>query len=98
MMARSRPRARIAALKAAARFAPEAVRITSETAPIPIPTAAGWVRRQCSVMSVAIPTTTATLLVGGVDHDAGQGGVQRAGQAIGEACCRLACHRSRVKG
>src|SRR5215208_1150005 len=59
-MARSRPRARIAALKVAARFAPEAVRITSETAPMPIPTAAGWVRRQCSETSVAIPTTTAT--------------------------------------
>src|SRR6188472_787906 len=60
MTARSRPRARIAALKVAARFAPEAVRITSETAPIPIPTAAGWVRRQCSETSVAIPTTTDT--------------------------------------
>jgi hypothetical protein len=60
MMARSRPRARIAALKAAARFAPEAVRITSETTPIPIPTAPGCVRRQCSEATAAIPTTTAT--------------------------------------
>src|SRR5215212_2196923 len=60
MTARSRPRARIAALKVAARFAPEAVRITSETAPTPIPTAPGCVRRQCSETSVAIPTTTAT--------------------------------------
>jgi hypothetical protein len=60
MTARSRPRARIAALKVAARFAPEAVRITSETAPTPIPTAPGWVRRQCSETSAAIPTTTST--------------------------------------
>ncbi len=60
MMARSRPRARIAALKVAARFAPEAVRTTSETAPTPIPTAAGWVRRQRSETSVAIPSTTST--------------------------------------
>ncbi len=60
MMARSRPRARIAALKVATRFAPEAVMITSETAPTPIPTAAGWVRRQRSETSVAIPTTMAT--------------------------------------
>src|SRR4051794_24011584 len=60
MTARSRPRARIAALKVAARFAPEVARITSETAPMPIPTAAGWARRQCSETSAAIPTTTFT--------------------------------------
>src|SRR3954451_18476743 len=60
MTARSRPRARIAALKVAARFAPEAVSTTSETTPMPIPTAPGWLRRQCSETSVAIPTTTAT--------------------------------------
>ena len=120
MMARSRPRARIAALKVATRFAPEAVRITSATTPMPIPTAPGWVRRQCSETSVAIPTTTATtrsqggcsshvsasvaapiananqvhrrvddavaaaaLLVGRVDHDAGQRGAHPAGQRHG---------------
>ena len=119
-MARSRPRARIAALKVATRFAPEAVMITIETAATPIPTAAGWVRRQRSETSAAIPTTMATtrsqggcsshvsarvaapianantydrrvdeavaaaaLLVGGVDHDAGQRGAHPAGQAIG---------------
>jgi len=60
MMARSRPQARIAALKVAARIAPEAVRITSETAPTPIPTADGWARRQCSETSVASPTRMAT--------------------------------------
>ena len=60
MTARSRPRARIAALKVAARFAPEVVRITSETAPTPIPTAPGWVRRQCSETTPAIPSTMAT--------------------------------------
>ena len=59
MTARSRPRARIAALKAAARFAPEAGMITSATAPVKIPTAAGWVRRQRSATSVAIPMTMA---------------------------------------
>ncbi len=42
MIARSRPRARIAALNAAARFAPEAEMITIETAATEIPTAAGW--------------------------------------------------------
>ena len=60
MMARSRPRARIAALNAAARFAPDAEMITGATAPVKIPTAAGWVRRQCSEASAAIPTTMAT--------------------------------------
>lgn len=57
MMARSRPRARIAALKAAARFAPEPVMITIQTAATPIPTAAGCVRRQCSETSAVTPST-----------------------------------------
>jgi len=60
MTERSRPRARTAALKVATRFAPEAVMTTSETAPMPIPTAAACVRRQRSATSAAIPTTMTT--------------------------------------
>ena len=60
MTARSRPRALMAPLKVAITSAPEAVRITSPTAPTPIPTAPGWLLRQCSETTVAIPTTTAT--------------------------------------
>gem|GEM_PF-4595374 len=44
----------------AARFAPEPVMITSATTPTKIPTAAGWLRRQRSDTSDAIPTTIAT--------------------------------------
>ena len=60
MTARSRPRALMAPLKVAITSAPEAVRITSATAPTPIPTAPGWLLRQWSETTVAIPTTTAT--------------------------------------
>ena len=59
-MARSRPRARMAALKVATTSAPEAVRITSATTPMPIPTAPGRLLRQWSETTVAIPTTMAT--------------------------------------
>ena len=135
MIARSRPRARIAALKPAARFAPEAEMITSATAPVPIPTAAGWVRRQRSdderrdpdhdghdaqPRRVLLPrvgerggadhereqvdhrvddaVAAAALLVGGVDHDAGQRRAHPAGQPVGEACCRCGrCHRAGTK-
>ncbi len=60
MIQRSRPRARIAALKSATRLAPEAVMITVEITPTPIPTSAGWVRRQRSETIVPSPTTMAT--------------------------------------
>jgi hypothetical protein len=55
MTARSRPRARIVALKVAARFAPEAVMITRATAVTPIPG----------------KTTTMRMLVGLSEPDSG---------------------------
>jgi hypothetical protein len=60
MTARSRPRALMAPLNVATTSAPEAVRITSATAPAPMPTAPGWLLRQRRETTVAIPATMAT--------------------------------------